>query len=188
MAKDIETLHFKPDADDMQSSHTELNDMDRDAGGWIEWHGGECPVNGDTVVEVLFEIGETKKSEYPTIFNWTGHYKNKSPIIAYRIVQPSPTVAVKHDDGKLPYHLVPSDALEEIIKVLAFGAKKYGDNNWATGMNWSRCFSACMRHLWAWWRGESKDSETGLPHLAHAGCCILFMIAYELRGVGKDDR
>lgn len=100
-----------------------------------------------------------------------------------------PTVeGVKNDHGKLPYHLLPSDAVENILLVLQYGAAKYGDRNWELGMDWSRPFSACMRHLWAWWRGEPYDSETGISHLAHAGCCILFLIGYELRGVGTDDR
>jgi hypothetical protein len=80
----------------------------------------------------------------------------------------------KDDQGKAPWHLLPPDALNEIALVLAFGAKKYGDRNWERGMAWSRPFSALMRHMWAWWRGEDFDHETGMSHLAHAGCCILF--------------
>jgi hypothetical protein len=36
--------------------------------------------------------------------------------------------------------------------------------------------------------GEDKDPETGFSHLSHVGCCALFLIAYELRGAGLDDR
>jgi hypothetical protein len=94
----------------------------------------------------------------------------------------------KFDDGKLPYDLLPGDAIEEIVKVLQFGAVKYGERNWEKGMRWNRPFSALMRHMWAWWKGEEKDPETGLSHLAHAGCCILFLLSYTLRGVGEDNR
>jgi hypothetical protein len=94
----------------------------------------------------------------------------------------------KDDGGKLPYHLLPSDAIEEILKVLAFGANKYEERNWEQGMAWSRVFGALMRHSWAWFRGQDKDEETGLSHMAHAGCCILFLLSYELRKVGEDDR
>jgi hypothetical protein len=55
-------------------------------------------------------------------------------------------------------------------------------------MAWTRPWNALMRHLWAWMRREPADAVTGFSHLAHAGCCILFLIAYELRGVGLDDR
>lgn len=95
---------------------------------------------------------------------------------------------VKADDGKLPWHLMPGDALEEIVKVLDFGQRKYAARNWEKGMAWHRPYSALMRHMWAWWRGEDKDQETGLSHLAHAGCCILFLLSFELRRTGTDDR
>lgn len=94
----------------------------------------------------------------------------------------------KDDGGKPPVHLLPFDALEGITAVLRFGAGKYGPRNWERGMSWGRPFAACLRHLWAWWRGEKADPETGLSHLWHAGCCVLFLIAYEQRGVGTDDR
>jgi hypothetical protein len=95
---------------------------------------------------------------------------------------------VKYDQGKLPYHLLPPDAVEEVLKVLDYGAKKYRERNWEAGMKWSRCFSALMRHMWAYWKGEDLDKETGISHLAHAGCCILFLLSYHLRKVGEDDR
>ena len=65
---------------------------------------------------------------------------------------------------------------------------KTGDRNWEKGMKWGRVYGALMRHLWAWWRGEKADPETGMSHLWHAGCCIAFLITYEQRGIGEDDR
>lgn len=94
---------------------------------------------------------------------------------------------MKKDYGKLPWHLLPSDAVEEVVKVLDFGAKKYSARGWETGMAWSRPFSAAMRHLWKWFRGEGVDSETGLSHLAHAACNILFLLAYEKRNMTHHD-
>lgn len=94
----------------------------------------------------------------------------------------------KDDGGKLPLHLLPIDAIEQITAVLDFGARKYEPRNWEKGMAWSRVFGALMRHMFAWWRGEKADPETGLSHLAHAGCCIFFLLAYEHRKIGEDDR
>lgn len=96
----------------------------------------------------------------------------------------------KDDTGKDPWHLTPWDAVRCIIRVLGFGANKYAPRNWEKGMDWSRPFAAVQRHLTAWWHKENGgiDAETGYSHLWHAGCCILFLIAYELRGVGQDDR
>lgn len=95
----------------------------------------------------------------------------------------------KNDGGKDPWHLFPWDAARCIVKVLGFGASKYSSRNWEKGMAWSRPHDALLRHLTAWWQdGEDKDPETGLSHLWHCGACILFLVAYESRGVGKDDR
>lgn len=95
---------------------------------------------------------------------------------------------VKNDKEKDPWHLLPYDAVGGIVKILAFGANKYAARNWERGMDWSRPFSALQRHMTAWWEGEDKDEATGCSHLWHAGCCILFLIAYEMRGIGNDDR
>lgn len=94
----------------------------------------------------------------------------------------------KDDQNKAPYHLLAPELLEGIAQVLAFGAAKYAPRNWEMGMDWSRPFSALMRHMWAWWRGEAKDPETGMSHLWHAACCIMFLVAYEERKTGNDDR
>lgn len=100
----------------------------------------------------------------------------------------STQLGYKHDEDKLRYDLVPTDALRGIVSILTFGAKKYTARNWESGMDWSRVYGALQRHLNAWWGGEATDSETGRSHLWHAGCCILFLIAYENRNIGTDDR
>lgn len=95
---------------------------------------------------------------------------------------------VKFDQDKARLDLLPPELLFGVSEILAFGATKYGDRNWEKGMKWSRIFGALMRHMWAWWKGESADPETGKSHLWHAGCCIAFLIAYEQRATGEDDR
>lgn len=95
---------------------------------------------------------------------------------------------VKHDGGKLPLDLLPFDAIEEVARVMDFGAQKYARRNWEGGMSWGRLFAAALRHLFSFWRGQDRDPETGLSHLAHATTCCLFLLAYSLRGAGADDR
>lgn len=94
----------------------------------------------------------------------------------------------KDDADKPRYDLLPPEALDAIAQVLTYGAAKYAPRNWELGMSWGRVFGALMRHMWAWWRGEARDPETGFSHLWHAGCCIAFLIAYEARKTGTDDR
>lgn len=95
----------------------------------------------------------------------------------------------KDDTGKARLDLLPPELLLRVGEVLDFGARKYAPRNWEKGIAYSRVFAALQRHMWAWWAGEDKDAETGLSHLAHAGCCLAFLLAFEERGHDDlDDR
>ena len=96
--------------------------------------------------------------------------------------------ALKFDTNKVPLELLPTPALEAIAEVLEFGKRKYSAWNWVNGFAWSRLIGAALRHLFAYSRGEDRDPESGLSHLAHAGCCILFLITHERCKLGTDDR
>lgn len=89
----------------------------------------------------------------------------------------------KDDTDKLPLYLLPFDALEDVARVLLFGANKYGERNWEQGMKRSRLIGAGLRHIFKWCMGEKVDPETGLSHIAHAACNMLFLLAYEKRGI-----
>lgn len=100
-----------------------------------------------------------------------------------------PVEGRKDDTGKLRYDLVPPDALAELVRVYTVGAARYGANNWERGISFGRIFAACMRHLWAFWRGEELDPDDGIHHLAHAAWNCLALLAYRLRGMAAfDDR
>ena len=94
---------------------------------------------------------------------------------------------IKHDTGKPRPELLPADALLQIAQVFTIGAQKYDDRNWELGIKYSRLFGALQRHLLAYWDGEDLDPETGLPHLAHAGCNMLMLLESQ-RFDGLDDR
>jgi hypothetical protein len=90
----------------------------------------------------------------------------------------------KDDSGKRRFDLMPWNALAEVADVLTFGALKYDDNNWQKVPNpRTRYFAAAQRHLHAWRMGQFADPETGRSHLAHAACCILFLLSFD---VGHD--
>lgn len=105
-----------------------------------------------------------------------------------KLATTKPDGGTKHDDGKLPYDLIAPELLSSIALVLQHGEKKYGRRNWEKGMRWGRPFAAMMRHMWDWWCGDKLDRDSGLSHLAHAACCLMFLIAYEERKIGTDDR
>lgn len=90
---------------------------------------------------------------------------------------------LKNDKGKLDWWLLPFDALEGIVEVLMYGAKKYEEENWKNVKN-RRNFSALIRHLVKWKCGEEYDSESGLHHLDHALCDLMF-IRYNLKNEVK---
>lgn len=92
-------------------------------------------------------------------------------------------MTLKFDSEKLRFLLLPWDAVTEVVKVLEHGAKKYAPGNWVTVEPYKeRYLNATLRHLLAYEQGEMLDGESQLHHLAHAGCCVLFMLARELRG------
>lgn len=93
----------------------------------------------------------------------------------------------KYDDGKLRWALMPWQQLEQVVRVLMGGSVKYEDFNWekvlAEPGGHIRYYEAVERHLKEWikaHRGESGaskiDSDSGLPHLAHAIASCLFLL------------
>jgi hypothetical protein len=88
---------------------------------------------------------------------------------------------IKYDNGKPEYGLLPPFALEEVAKVLTFGAAKYDRENWRKLDDIERrYFDAAQRHVWAIKRGETHDPESNLHHLAHSITCLLFLLELEL--------
>lgn len=95
---------------------------------------------------------------------------------------------LRYDKEKPRLDLIPPEAIMALGEVLRKGAEKYADRNWEKGMDWSRVFGPLQRHLWKWWGGENRDSETNLSHLYHALANIVFLLTYEERKIGTDDR
>lgn len=112
-------------------------------------------------------------------------------------LSPPPTnnsEGLRLDEGKARWDLLPYDGLEEVVKVLMFGSRKYGDDNWTKGISYRRTFSCVLRHMWKWFMSKvygtsGLDEESGLSHLAHACTDVLMLVTYEKRGMDKfDDR
>ena len=95
----------------------------------------------------------------------------------------APIIGTKHDHGKPILGAVPPHAELAVGRVLTFGAEKYARGNWdKVEDHENRYMDAALRHLNAHRRGELTDSESGESHLAHAACCILFMLDKQERG------
>lgn len=95
-------------------------------------------------------------------------------------------VGIKFDSARPRFSLIPAGTMARVIAVLEFGAKKYAQDNWKhVPEARTRYYDAALRHIDAWWTGESTDIETGEPHLAHAVCCLLFLLWLDAQEVAK---
>lgn len=111
-------------------------------------------------------------------------------------VAPVPCVGVsapragglKYDSAKPPMELLDAEFLEGVANVLGFGAKKYAEHNWRRGISYGRLIGAAYRHLGAINRGEDNDPESGLPHVYHLGCCVMFLAWMMKHRFDLDDR
>jgi len=89
----------------------------------------------------------------------------------------------KNDSDKPDHSLISPHFRTDMAEALGTGAAKYGRSNWLlTGLEFSRVIGAAHRHLAAWEAGEETDPETGISHLAHAGCCLMMLHEYQRVG------
>ena len=82
--------------------------------------------------------------------------------------------AQKKDDGKLDWSLLPIDAVEEIIKVLEFGSKKYSGWNWTVLYKTRKTFRQACEEA-----GIDFDSA-GTPNLSECTSCNLWLKTTQL--------
>jgi hypothetical protein len=106
----------------------------------------------------------------------------KKGLQAIKDSQTATTGGRKFDGGKPQYGLLPPLALKATVDVLTFGAQKYEPDNWKfVPDSKRRYFDALQRHLWQWKEGEEIDQESGMHHLAHAMCCLMFLYEHDVK-------
>lgn len=96
--------------------------------------------------------------------------------------------AKRFDINKNRLDLIPPSLLEEVGKILTFGAEKYGDSNWKLGMKWSRCIGSLKRHLLEFEKGIDYDNESGELHISHILTNAAFLLEYYKIYPQGDDR
>jgi hypothetical protein len=82
--------------------------------------------------------------------------------------------------------LIPPEAIWAMSQVFGYGANKYQRANYVKGINWTRLYNACQRHLTQWNMGEDIDSESKLSHIAHA-MCNLAMLYWNIQHKPEND-
>lgn len=86
--------------------------------------------------------------------------------------------------GKSRPDLIPAHAWEAVAYVMAYGAEKYGPDNWKHCDDPAVYDAAAERHIIARRKGEIVDPDTGQPHDAHAIADLL--IAMEIRRIAGE--
>ncbi len=95
------------------------------------------------------------------------------------------------DEGKPQFELIPQWGLLELARVATYGRTKYGKHNYqdyANNWHWLEPTGSILRHVFAFLRGEWLDTESGLPHLAHAAFNALMIVDLFAFNKGIDDR
>lgn len=78
--------------------------------------------------------------------------------------------------NKTPFEFIPLTALCGVARVLRHGAIKYGRKNWRKDPIMASTYQgAMMRHLMAYYDGETLDPDSGENHLSHimANCIVM---------------
>ncbi|MGN0656578.1 MAG: dATP/dGTP diphosphohydrolase domain-containing protein [Ruminiclostridium sp.] len=90
-----------------------------------------------------------------------------------------PNTEYKHDTDKTRLDLVESSLIEAVGRIRTYGVQKYhSPDNWRKVEKY-RYVAAAMRHFEAYRSGEKNDPESGMPHLWHVACNIMFLIELE---------
>lgn len=87
----------------------------------------------------------------------------------------STSQALRFNEGKPKLSFIDLGSMEDMARVLEFGAKKYDRNNWKKGLPYSSILDSMMRHIAALQKGELIDPESGLPHHGHISCNAMFL-------------
>ena len=139
---------------------------------------------GDILVKYYYNRAPSSKHEM-SFENFLNHFKPYNEgFLKIPILKGSVNIGRKDDSNKPRYSLLPTGTINQVVQVLEYGASdKYEVDNWQKIPDARRRFyDAAMRHIDAWWNGEKTDKESKLPHLAHAICCLLFLMWFDNKG------
>lgn len=110
--------------------------------------------------------------------------------------QPQDTTdyTIKYDQNKPKLSQFPREAMEAVAEVMEYGARKYGSGTWSR-VEIQRYIDAGVRHLYAMQDIDENgkecinlsklDEESGLEHLYHLACNVVYAVALYKRG--KDE-
>lgn len=87
------------------------------------------------------------------------------------------------------YDLIPTGPLAALARLYGKGSEKYAAHNWRKGYEFSKSYSALMRHLQTWQSGEEDvDPEMGESHLAAVIFHAMALMEFQEKHPQFDDR
>jgi len=89
---------------------------------------------------------------------------------------------VKADNGKLMMSLIEPQFIMGTAKVLTIGGVKYEIDNWKRCDDRQRYEDALLRHIYDYLDGSKCDDESGVSHLYHAACNLMFLDYFDRKG------
>ena len=84
--------------------------------------------------------------------------------------------AVRSKLENVRYDLISPIALRRLASVYAYGASRYGDDNWRKGIPFSNLLNHAINHIIEWAAGNNERED----HLAHAFCNLSFLLEQEI--------
>ena len=98
-------------------------------------------------------------------------------------LDPNAATAMRFNQGKTRYALVPYTWTTALAEVMTRGAVKYAPDNWKKGMDPKFMVDSLERPLHAFRTGEVFDPESGNHHMAHVAWNALALMTYERDGM-----
>lgn len=102
-------------------------------------------------------------------------------------LDPDADTAMRFNQGKTRYGLLPTSWTKALAEVMTRGAVKYRPDNWKKGMDPSFMVDSLERHLQSFREGEIFDPESGNHHMAHVAWNALALMYYEREGMVPND-
>lgn len=155
-------------------------------------------INSDVLIIVCHNTTlQIDINEYKELYEL--FQKKYRDLLQAQQIEPQDTTdyTIKHDQNKHKLSQFPREAMEAVVEVMEYGARKYGKGTWSR-VEAQRYVDAAARHLYAMQDIDENgkefinfskvDDESGLEHLYHLACNAVYAVALYKRGKGNETR